>query len=58
MKKPRKVIVMFEIETDLTLKQIRETHAAEAGQTHKVPEGYAKILQVQVNLVKPTKASK
>ena len=53
MKKPRKVVITVEVETNLTLKQLKGRF--EVGQTDTFPEGYAKLLQAQFNVVKAAK---
>lgn len=53
MKKPRKVVITLEVETNLTLKQLKSRFAV--GQTDVVPEGHATLLQASYNVVKAAK---
>lgn len=53
MKKSRKVVITLEVETNLTIKQLKGRF--EVGQTDTVPEGYAKLLQASYNVVKAAK---
>lgn len=54
--KNRKVIVTLEVETNLTVKQLKSRFVV--GQTDVVPEGYATLLQASYNVVKAPKATK
>lgn len=53
MKKPRKVVITLEVETNLTLKQLKAQFVV--GQTDVVPEGRATLLQASYNVVKAAK---
>lgn len=53
MKKPRKVVITLEVETNLTLKQLKAHFVV--GQTDATKDGHATLLQASYNVVKAAK---